>query len=216
MTTTVKKIYRYPARLQVAFPEGLTEIKFIDEIDGFNYISITNSSENQITLPIEFEEIELPDEFLESKRNQKYLEAESRRKKLQFEPIEYQSKKFSTSQIARQGMLEAIEVMRDAASGSTRYWQDIDGNTRQLSYSDFKNLLKEILARDSKFYFIESEIKNAVKSTSEITSLESINVQSLWDEQMQKYNPAMLDSASNNKANTSDTANKDTEARADI
>lgn len=214
MTTTTKKIYRYKAGLQLAFPEGLTEIKFIDEIDGFNYLSVTNSSENQTPLPVEFEEIELPDEFLESKRNQKYLEAELRRKKLQFEPIEHQSKKFSTSQIARQSILEAIEVMRDEDSGSTRYWQDIDGNTCQLGYSDFKNLLKEILARDSKFYFIEAEIKNAVKSTSEITSLESLNVQSLWDEQMQKYNPTMLDSASSNEASTSDTANKTTKARA--
>ena len=209
-----KKIYRYKARLQVAFPEGLTEIKFIDEIDGFNYLSVIDSSENQTTLPAEFEEAELPDKFLKSKRNQKYSEAESHRKDRQFQPVTYQSKKFSTSQIARQNILEAIEVMRDAASSASCYWQDADGNACQLGYSDFKNLLKEILARDSKFYFIEAEIKNSVKSTSEITSLESLNVQNLWDEQMQKYNPTMLNNASGNEANTSDTATKTTKARA--
>ena len=215
MTTTIKKIYRYKARLQLAFPEGLTEIKFIDEIDGFNYLLVTGSSENQILLPVEFEEAELPDEFLKSKRNQKYIEAELYRKDRQFQPIEYQSKKFSTSHIARQNILEVIEVMRDSSSGTSCYWQDADGNACQLSYSDFKNLLKEILARDSKFYFIEAEIKNSVKSASEITSLESLNVQSLWDEQMQKYNPAMLNNISGNEANTSDTTvTKTTKARA--
>mgnify|MGYP003553641875 CR=1 FL=1 len=211
---TTKKIYRYKARLQVAFPEGLTEIKFIDEIDGFNYLLVTDSSENQTTLPSEFEEAELPNEFLKSKRNRKYSEAESHRKDQQFRPVTYQSKKFSTSQIARQNILEAIEVMRDSASSASCYWQDVDGNACQLSYSDFKNLLKEILARDSKFYFIEAEIKNSVKSTSEITSLESLNVQNLWDEQMQKYNPTMLNNASGNEANTSDTTTKTTKARA--
>lgn len=185
--SSISKTYRYPSNLQIGFPEGLEEIKFLRGIDGFNYLSVKNAKKSKISLPTEFEETAIPEEFLEEKRLVKYTEVEAMRKELQFQSTEYNGVKLSTSQMARQNMLEVIELLRNSDQ-ETHYWQDIKGDSQQFNREDFRKILSMISLRDSKFYFVEAEIRKIIKSSSDIDFLELLNIKSLWDEQEQKYN----------------------------
>lgn len=191
------KIYRYPSDLEVKFPEGLEEIKFLNQIDGFNYLSVKKDKKSKIKLPVEFEESELPENFLEEKRQEKYATIESKRKELQFQEISYQDGKFSASQGARQNMmgiilLEIMSIIQNSKSDSY-YWQDINGNPYQFSRDDFKEMMKEISSRDSRLYFIEAEAKNSIKNEKNLDSLESFDIENTWNQEDEKYQKLKAD-----------------------
>ena len=90
------------------FPEGLAEIRFLKEIDGFNYLSIKQNDDEFINLPEEFEEAELQEIFLKEIRQEQYEMAEALRKDYQFKAIIYNDIELSASQMARQNMLGII------------------------------------------------------------------------------------------------------------
>ena len=191
------KIYRYPANLEMSFPEGLEEIRFLKEIDGFNYLLVKKDKKSKIKLPKEFEESSLPDSFLEEKRQAKYAKIESKRKELQFQEISHQNEKFSASQTARQNMtgiilLEIMSIIQNSKSDSY-YWQDINGNPYQFSRDDFKDMLREISSRDSRLYFIEAEAKNIIKNETDLDSLESLDIESTWNQEDEKYQKLKTD-----------------------
>lgn len=191
------KIYRYPSDLEVKFPEGLDEIRFLKQIDGFNYLSVKKDKKSKIKLPSNFEESELPESFLEEKRQEKYARIESKRKELQLQEISYQDRKFSASQTARQNMmgiilLEIISIIQGAKTDSY-YWQDINGNAYQFSRNDFKEMMREISLRDSRLYYIEAEAKNSIKNEKNLDSLESFNIESTWDQEDEKYQKLKAD-----------------------
>ena len=194
------KIYRYSSNLQIAFPEGLENIRFLKEIEGFNYISVTKDKKSKILLPVEFEEASLPEDFLEEKRQEKYAKIEDLRKDLQFQNISYQDGEFSASQMARQNMIGII-MLEIVATGNTQsetyYWQDNKEKPYQFNRDDFKNITNEISLRDSKLYFIEAEIRSIIKNETDIDSLESFDVASTWNVWEEKYKKSKVVKVSN-------------------
>lgn len=197
--SSTSKIYRYPSDLEVKFPEGLDEIRFLREKDGFNYLSVKNSSENPIALPLEFEEAVFPEELLEAERQKRYLEAELIRKERQFQTITHGDISFSASQMARQNMLGVIEIIRNSPSHETRYWQDLSKETHHLNCEDFRSILNAISLRDTALYYVEAEIRKIIQSSSDINFLEGLNIKNLWDEQEQKYNESQEAEATQNQ-----------------
>ena len=194
---STSKIYRYPSDLEVKFPEGLDEIRFLKQIDGFNYLSVKKDKKSKIKLPSNFEESELPEIFLEEKRQEKYAKIENKRKELQFQEISYQDGKFSASQVARQNMmgiilLEIMSIIQNSKSDSY-YWQDVNGNPYQFSRDDFKDMMREISSRDSRLYFIEAEAKNSIKNEADLDSLESLDIESAWKQEDEKYKKLKAD-----------------------
>lgn len=194
---STSKIYRYPSDLEVKFPEGLDEIRFLKQIDGFNYLSVKKDKKSKIKLPSNFEESELPEIFLEEKRQEKYAKIENKRKELQFQEISYQDGKFSASQVARQNMmgiilLEIMSIIQNSKSDSY-YWQDVNGNPYQFSRDDFKDMMREISSRDSRLYFIEAEAKNSIKNEADLDSLESLDIESAWNQEDEKYKKLKAD-----------------------
>lgn len=188
--TTESLVYRYPANLEPRFPEGLEEIKFIKEIDGFNYLFVRNSADSGIGLPEEFEESQLPNDFLQKLKNEKYQEIEDLRKEFQFKNISYQGNEFATSQMARQNILGAIKILEKSTTDATHYWKDINEAPYQFSLADFNEILKLITVRDTKFYYIEAEVKNAAGLSLRSQLASSIDVKSLWQQYEENYQSA--------------------------
>lgn len=172
------KIYRYPSSLQLLFPEGLEEIRFLRELAGFNYLSVINAK--KIELPKEFEEIELPKELLEELRQKKYGEAELLRKQLQFVPITYQNASFSASLMARQNMIGVVAILSNSADKSNHYWRDENDKAYEFALGDFSNMLKIISARDTELYSTETQIRELVRNETNLSALENLKVSDLW------------------------------------
>lgn len=177
--TVKNKIYRYPAYLQIKFPEGLQEVKFIKEIDGFNYLFIKRYKDCKINLPEQFEQADLPEEFLQKIKQEKYQEIEVLRKNLQFKNIIYQNTEYSASQMARQNIVGIITTSGN--SSDKYYWKDVKGNAHQLSINDFKEILQIISSRDSKIYELEESARNTLNIIVKSNPLDSIGVFELWE-----------------------------------
>lgn len=188
--TTQSVIYRYPSNLELIFPEGLEEISFITEIDGFNYLFVKNVENSQIILPEEFEISQLPQDFLQKLKKGKYQEIEDFRKELQFKNILYQDDWFSASQMARQNILGAISVLINSTLGTKYYWKDIDEASYQFSLDDFNELLKLITERDTKLYFIEAGVKIETETALKSQLASSIDIKSLWQQHEENYQAA--------------------------
>ena len=184
MSSNINKVYRYPSELQLKFPEGLSEIRFLSEIDGFNYLSVKQNEDNDITLPDEFEEAELPETFLKEARQEQYEKAESLRKNYQFENVIYNDIELSASQMARQNMLG---VVLSGELDSSYYWKDIKENPQEFTMDDFKEILKIISNRDRKLYYIEAQVKKEIDAKLSPNSLQLFDADSSWKNHEEAY-----------------------------
>jgi hypothetical protein len=185
MSTNINKIYCYPTKLQINFPEGLGEIRFLKEIDGFNYLSIKQSDDKIIDLPEEFEEVKLPENFLKEIRQEQYKMAETLRKDHQFKNMIYNDIELSASQMARQNMLGII--LAQDGSATDLYWKDIQENSQTFAINDFKEILKIISNRDTKLYYIEAQVKKEVDLKLSSSSLQPFNLNSSWQNHEEVY-----------------------------
>ncbi len=185
MSANINKVYRYPSELQLKFPEGLSEIKFLSEIDGFNYLSIRQNDDNEISLPIEFEETKTPEILLTKIRKKKQDEVEAFRKELQFKAISYQEVEISTSQMARQNILSMIAT--PSSSKIKYYWRDNKRKNQNFNLNNFQEIISLISSRDTKLYYIEGEIKNLIDDIDDIRILEELKISDLWQEEEIKY-----------------------------
>ena len=183
--TNINKLYRYPSEIQIKFPEGLAEIRFLKEIDGFNYLSIKQNDDEVVDLPEEFEEAELPVDYLKEIRQEQYEAAESLRKNYQFKTIIYKDIKLSASQVARQNILSIILVQD--ASVSDIYWKDIQENPQIFTINDFKEILKIISTRDSKLYYIEAQITKEIDLKLSSSSLQPFDLDFSWQSHEKAY-----------------------------
>ena len=172
------KIYRYPSHLQIKFPEGLENIEFLKEIDGFNYLSIRRKKGCKIVLPNEFEKTKLPQSFLEEIRKRYYDEIEQLRKKSQFQNIIYNDTELSASQIARNNMMAIISIADSAKA--THYWKDVTEKKYKYTINDFKQILQIISTRDSNLYYIEAKIREEIDLKLSPSSLQSVELDGLW------------------------------------
>lgn len=175
------KIYRYPAHLQISFPEGLENIDFLEEIEGFNYLSIRRKKGCTITLPNEFKKTKLPKSFLEKIRKKYYNQSEDLRKKYQFQNLFYKNIELSASQMARSNIMTIISIEDDLEN--IHYWKDVKEKEYKFTINDFKEILKIISNRDSKLYHAEAEIKKEIKLKINQSSLQPFDLDCSW----QKY-----------------------------
>lgn len=185
MSTNINKVYRYPSEIQINFPEGLAEIKFLKEIDGFNYLSIRKNDDEFIDLPEEFEEAELPEDFLQEIRQEQYKKAEALRKDKQFQNIIYNEIELSASKTARQNINSIISINDDLELNY--YWKDISENPQTFTINDFKEILKIISNRDSKLYYIEAQVRKDIDLKLSKTSIQEFNLDDSWQYHEEGY-----------------------------
>lgn len=178
-------IYRYAADLEIRFPEGLEEIKFIAEIDGFNYLSIKQNQVAVIALPLEFEESELPADFLSEIRQEKYDKVEALRKDYQFQNITHNEVELSASIMARQNILGKISTIIDPEAKC--YWKDVNEAPLEFVLADFKEMIKIISDRDTKFYYVEAEVRKEIDEKLSSTSLQEIDLDLSWQNHRDAY-----------------------------
>ena len=167
------------------FPEGLAEIRFLKEIDGFNYLSIKQNDDEFINLPEEFEEAELPEIFLKEIRQEQYEMAEALRKDYKFKAIIYNDIELSASQMARQNMLGII-LPQDGLENDL-YWKDIKENPQTFAINDLKEILKIISNRDTKLYYIEAQVKKEIDLKLSSSSLQTFDLNSSWQNHEEAY-----------------------------
>jgi hypothetical protein len=167
------------------FPEGLAEIRFLKEIDGFNYLSIKQNDNEIIDLPEEFEEAELPKDFLQEVRQEQYEKAETLRKDYQFKTIIYNDIELSASQMARQNILGII--LAQEGSVSDLYWKDIKENPQTFAINDFREILKIISNRDTKLYCIEAQVKQEIDLKLSLSSLQPFDLKFSWQNHEEAY-----------------------------
>lgn len=146
---------------------------------GKNWIQEDQQEEESETKPTE-------EELLKQAKEDRCNEAEMLRKNQQLQPILYQESQFSTSQMARQNILSFIATLKDTPDVKC-YWRDDSDNAYQFNLSDFSEILKIILLRDGKLYFVETEIRKIIKRSSDLDSLRSLNLEALWHKQEKKY-----------------------------
>ncbi len=128
----------------------------------------------------------IDDEFnLEEVQLEKCNEVESLRKSYQSENVVYQNKSFSTSQMARQNLTGIVIILN--GSSLKYYWKDIDEQIHEFGFNDFKAILQIILKRDSKLYYIESQIKNQINKNQKLNLVENLDIKKLWQEEKSKY-----------------------------
>ena len=185
MSTNINKVYCYPSDLQIKFPEGLAEIRFLKEIDGFNYLSIKQNDNEVIDLPEEFEEAELPADYLKEIRQEQYEMAEALRKDYQFKTIIYNDIELSASQIVRQNILGIILSQDDLENDL--YWKDIKENSQTFAINDFKEILKIISNRDTKLYYIEAQVKKEIDLKLSSSSLQPFDLNFSWQNHEEAY-----------------------------
>lgn len=185
MSANINKVYRYPSEIQIKFPEGLAEIRFLKEIDGFNYLSIKQNDNEIIDLPEGFEEAELPENFLKEIRQEQYKIAEALRKDYQFKTIIYSDIELSASQMARQNILGII-LSQDGLENDL-YWKDVKENPQTFTINDFKEILKIISNRDTKLYYIEAQVKKEIDLKLSSSSLWPFDLNSSWQNYEEAY-----------------------------
>lgn len=185
MSINSSKIYCYPKDLQIQFPEGLDEIRFLEEIGNFNYLSIKQSESNRIDLPQEFTEATLPDDFLKKIRQNQYEQAKIFRKDQQFKNIIYNDIELSASKMARQNMALIVAVASDIKT--KHYWQDIQKDPQEFTGEDFKEILKIISNRDSKLYYIEAQVKKDIDAKFSPSSLQPFDLSQSWQNHEEAY-----------------------------
>jgi hypothetical protein len=126
------------------------------------------------------------DEFdLQEIQLAKCNEVESLRKFYQFQDIDYKNTILSTSPTARQNLAGVVIILN--GSNLKYYWKDVEEQIHEFGFDDFKSILQTILKRDSKLYYIESQIKNQISTNQESHLIEKIDVKKLWQEEESKY-----------------------------
>lgn len=185
MSANINKVYRYPSEIEIKFPEGLAEIKFLKEIDGFNYLSIKQNDDAIIDLPTEFEEAELPENFLQEIRQEQYEQAESLRKHQQSQNIIYNEIELSASKTARQNINSIISINDELELN--HYWKDVNENPQTFTINDFKEILKIISNRDSKLYYIEAQVRKDIDLKLSKTSIQEFNLNDSWQYHEEGY-----------------------------
>ena len=130
------------------------------------------------------ESIKEPEPDFEQLKLQKLSEAENYRKHLQFLPIKYQNAAFSTSEMARQNIMNSILLL---AGSAKKYWRDSKNNSHDFNARNFKEIATLISERDTKLYAIEAEIKSAITKSKTVSSLLSLNIAELWTKSERNY-----------------------------
>jgi len=173
-----KDIYLMPANTTDVEPPVCDKNKLC-KWTGENWL-LENRQEEEIKIsPTE-------EELLKQAKEDRCNEAEILRKNQQLQPILYQDSQFSSSQMARQNILSFMVTLKDNPEVKC-YWRDNNDNACQFNLSDFSKILKIILLRDGKLYFIETEIRKIIKKSSDLDSLKSLNLEALWSKQEKKY-----------------------------
>ena len=92
----------------------------------------------------------------------------------------FRSLEFSTSILARQNIIGVISILKNNPELSSHYWKDNDDTQCDFTLSDFENLLAIISKRDSKLYYIETQLNKEISKNSDPIILEEINIKESW------------------------------------